>query len=1212
MKKILFLLIVSITVLSANKIVLSDHDFAINTNESIPGRITIEYSIPSYDRKDVEIDGKTYSHLSLSKESFSYDKGKPELPLIARSIIIPDKAKMELEIISVEYTELKLDIAPSKGMLFRDQDPNSIPYTFDDIYQKDAFYPRKIASLSEPYILRDFRGITVLLNPIQYNPKSGIVRLYSQIELSVAEIGIDDINIKSRSRYGYSHQFRPIYKNHFINFDNLRYDPVLEYGRMIVIAYDDFIETTSPYVNWKRQKGIPTEIYPVSEIGNSPADIKDFILNAYNSPEGLTFVQLVGDAAQVPTFDWNGGGADPLYALLEGDDDYPDIFVGRFSAETTSQLETQIERSIYYERDISEGDWLHKSTGIASNDAGGTDIQHLNMIRDKLLDYNFSHVDQIYDPGAQATHVTQAVNEGRSLVNYTGHGSSSSWVTSNFGISHVNSLENDYLLPFIISVACVNGNFTNMTCFAEAWLRATNNQTGAPTGAISMYASSVNQSWYPPMDAQDEAMDLLIAEDNTTVGGLYYNGSCRMIDMWGPQGASEFKNWIIFGDSSLQVRSSIPEPITASYLPILFIGMEEYTVATNSNALVSLIDDDYNIIGSGYADASGVATLNLIDPPTEPTELTLTISGYNMITYISTVEVTTSDDPYIVLQSHSICDESGNNNGLIDYGEYIELSVELKNVGNQISSDLSVELSSTSENITILDSSVNIDPISSGEISFLQNVFSFEVAHDIPDNYVIEFVLNISGDQNWTTTFSLTAHAPVLEYVSYMMDDSVYGNSDDIFDPGESVDIYITITNIGSSEIANVTGLLTSSSPHIFVDQFSPVGFGELQPGNTATQPFKVTASYTTPQFYEAYFDIQLLTDFPIQSEDSFTTIIGDYYIDETFEQWLPTGWSVASSATSENWHQNNSSHAGGESPEARFRWSPSTDAVQRLITPPINTESVSSIELEFKYSIDDYSGDYELRLETSNDGENWHTIMDFPSQNIPATIVNMTVDNEDVGSDNFQLAWTFEGNSGNINFWYIDDVLVSKNYDFDMAYFEGVVTLNDNLEALEDVVVSAGNQSVFCDEGGYYLLPVIAGLWDVTASHADYTPMTVEDINIAAGEYIEIDFALDPVDADDEQVAPITKLVGNYPNPFNPETNIIFNLAHSDQVTIEIYNIKGQKMITLLDEFMEAGTHSVLWSGVDRNGRSVASGVYLTKFKTRQYTSTRKMLLLK
>jgi hypothetical protein len=1204
---------ISVTILSANSIVLSDQDFAITVNEDIGSRITIEYSIPSYDRKDVDIDGNTYSHLSLSNESFTYDKGKPELPLTARSIIIPDMAKMELKIISAEYREIELDIAPSKGMLFRDQDPDAIPYTFDEIYQTDAFYPANFASLSDPYIMRDLRGITVRVNPIQYNPKTGIVRLYSQIELSIEEIGIDDRNIKTRTDDRFTREFGTIYKNHFINFDNMRYEPVDDHGRMIVIAYDAFMDATIPYVNWKRQKGIPTDIYPVSEIGNEPADIKNFILNAYNSPAGLTFVQLVGDAAQVPTFDWNGGGADPLYALLEGEDDYPDIFVGRFSAETTADLETQIERSIYYERDISEGDWLHKATGIASNDAGGTDIQHLNMIRDKLLDYNYSFVDQIYDPGAQATDVMLAVNEGRSLINYTGHGSSSAWVTSNFNINHVNSLENDYLLPFIISVACVNGNFTNMTCFAEAWLRATNNQTGAPTGAISMYASSVNQAWYPPMDAQDEAMDLLIAEENTTIGGLFFNGSCRMIDMWGLQGASEFNNWIIFGDSSLQVRSSIPEPITASYLPILFIGMDEYTVSTNtSDALVSLIDDENNLIASGYTDTSGEVTLLLNDPPTEPTELTLTISGYNMITYISSVEVTTSEDPYIVLHSHSICDESGNNNGLIDYGEYIELSVELKNVGNQISSDLSVELSTTSENITILDAAVNVDPISAGETSYLQNVFSFEVAHAIPDNYEIDFSLNISGDQNWTSTFSLIAYAPVLEYVSYMMDDSDYGNGDGIFDPGESVDILITVANVGSSEIANVTGLLTSSSPHIFVDQISPVGFGELQPGDTAMQPFKVTAAYTTPQFYEAYFDIQLLTDYPIQSEDSFATTIGDYYINETFEQWLPTGWHVASAGANENWHQNESSHAGGESPEARFRWSPITQATQRLIIPALDTEGVSSVELEFKYSIDDYNGDYELRLESSSDGDNWDTIMDFPSQNIPATMVNITLDNEDIGSGNFQLAWTFEGNSGNINFWYIDDVLISKNYDFDMAYFEGTVTLNDNVGSLDDVVVSAGNQSVFCEEDGYYQLPVIAGLWDVTASHVDYNPVTVENIDIPAGEYVEIDFALDPVDADDEPIASVTKFIGNYPNPFNPETNIVFNLAHADNVSIEIYNIKGQKMMTLLDEFMEAGTHSVVWNGRDRNGRAVASGVYLTRLNTRQYTSTRKMLLLK
>ena len=94
------------------------------------------------------------------------------------------------------------------------------------------------------------------------------------------------------------------------------------------------------------------------------------------------------------------------------------------------------------------------------------------------------------------------MNAGRGMINYCGHGSDTSWGSTGFNNSNVNALVNDNMLPVICSVACVNGNFPNQTCFAEAWLRATNN--GEPTGAVATYMSTVNQSWDPPMEGEDE------------------------------------------------------------------------------------------------------------------------------------------------------------------------------------------------------------------------------------------------------------------------------------------------------------------------------------------------------------------------------------------------------------------------------------------------------------------------------------------------------------------------------------------------------------------------------------------------------------------------------------------------------------------------------------------------------------------------------------
>ena len=85
-----------------------------------------------------------------------------------------------------------------------------------------------------------------------------------------------------------------------------------------------------------------------------------------------------------------------------------------------------------------------------------------------------------------------------------------------------------------------------------------------------------------------------------------------------------------------------------------------------------------------------------------------------------------------------------------------------------------------------------------------------------------------------------------------------------------------------------------------------------------------------------------------------------------------------------------------------------------------------------------------------------------------------------------------------------------------------------------------------------------------------------------------------------------------NFPNPFNPETNIVFNLLEEGQVQLDIYNIKGQKVKQLIKEQLIAGSHTVDWNGKNNSNKSVASGIYFYKISTGKDTDLKKMLLLK
>lgn len=97
-----------------------------------------------------------------------------------------------------------------------------------------------------------------------------------------------------------------------------------------------------------------------------------------------------------------------------------------------------------------------------------------------------------------------------------------------------------------------------------------------------------------------------------------------------------------------------------------------------------------------------------------------------------------------------------------------------------------------------------------------------------------------------------------------------------------------------------------------------------------------------------------------------------------------------------------------------------------------------------------------------------------------------------------------------------------------------------------------------------------------------------------------------------DDIVTNQTVLHQNIPNPFNPETNIKFNLVDSGHASLEIYNIKGQLVKTLVNNILPAGEYSFIWNGKDGNGNQVASGIYLYNLRTNNISVKKKAILLK
>lgn len=623
------------------------NDVTVTVEQSTQDRIVVRFDVGEFDKSPIDVNGETYFSIGCGKEGILLNAGEPAVPHVCRSVIIPDDADMQINVLSSRYVDFPgTPVVPSKGNLLRTVDPADVPYTFGSTYTLKQQYPTELASARAPYILRDYRGTVIEVFPFQYLPQTQTLRVYSSVTVELVNVGRSDVNVlhRDRSSQPLVPEFDQIYQRRFVNYaqETKRYIPVQESGDMLIISYDAFSSAMQPFVDWKRQKGIATTMVNISTIGNTANQIKAFVQSFYDTTN-LAWVLLVGDAAQVATPTASGGSSDPSYAKVAGSDDYPDIFVGRFSSESTADAQTQVQRTITYERDSPGSDWFHKAIGVASDqgpghNGGEYDYQHMNVIRTDLLGYTYTLVDQIYDPGATATMVSNALNNGRSFANYCGHGSIDAWSTSGFSSSNVNALTNTDMLPFIVSVACVNGQFAGYTCFAEAWLRARNG--GNPTGAIGAYMSSINQSWNPPMDAQDEVTDLLIANSMTTFGGLCYNGSCKMIDINGAGGIEMYNTWHIFGDPSVQVRTANPIPMIVNHTGTVFFNATGYAVEVvgTPKALCALY---YNgtLYGSTYTLANGTAIIPINQTLPFGATLTLTITAYNKQTFVGSVLV---------------------------------------------------------------------------------------------------------------------------------------------------------------------------------------------------------------------------------------------------------------------------------------------------------------------------------------------------------------------------------------------------------------------------------------------------------------------------------------------------------------------------------------------------------------------------------------------
>ena len=1245
----------------------------------------LDFDLPGYYSDAIDIGGVDHVLITAPEMTPLLNTGAPDLPKYYRSVIIPDDAHMRLrvEVLAAEDILVK-DLVPSKGNLLRDVDPAQVPFQKGTEYQKDRFYPENIAQLSDPYVIRDVRGQVVQIHPFRYNPVSGVLRVYTRLRLTLEQDGQAVAGLKHKETTGIDRGWLPVYENHFINFDqnSVLYDMPAEIGRLLIITPDAYESGIVALADWKRTRGLPVEVLPLSAVGNNAIAIKATVQNYYDSPAGLTFLLLIGDAADVAPAMSAGAASDPSYALLDGGngDQYPDIFVGRLSGSNLAQIQTQVAKILAYETDPDpQGDWYAKAIGLASDqgagigDDGESDIQHMNNIRTDLLGYGYTPVNQIYDPGASASAVTNAVNEGRGLINYVGHGSNTAWSTTGFSNSNVTALNNTGKLPVIFSVACVNGNFQSTTCFAEAWLRA--GSAAEPKGAVAFYGSTINQSWAPPMCAQDEFNDLLVADANMSIGALMYAASAQMIDEYGSGGFEMYATWHIFGDPSMPIRTRQPQPfVNVSAPDVLILGSSECQISVPNAGLGTVtLSRHGTLLASAPLSQQGENDL-VFQPLAEIDTCLLTITGQNRIPWQQELMIIAPDGPYLITTGCSVDDMGeGNGNGRLEFGETVDLDLNIYNVGADTAQAITVQLDVDDPYVTLAQETAMIISLAP-ESTQIAGPFSLSIAETVPDGHQVSVGVQMDGgDESWTSNLTLTLHAPQIQ----LEDLVILDNGNDRLDIGETAQLGLCLSNLGGADLSSATLQLETSDP--FVDLLTTsMNLADILAGGLDTCQFQLATQYATPPGHQVNFSWTLDGSNNYHISGVFTLPVG--LIIEDFESgnfesfdWLFSGyqnWNIDVSTAFEGGHAARSGSIGNnqnsemsltisidEASEVSFYYKVSSEVGSDGLQFMVDGQLLDAWEGEIPWSAASYpltAGDHELAWKylknfSGSSGQDcaWIDFITLPNMAMPGTIIgDVTADTQINVQDVVRLvniilgqgnaAAEYELYCGDVNGDAVVDIgdlvlLVNLIMGDQLGRVAGVSGVTASV--LGDELVLSGDTPIQALRMHYSgtLQPRLPEGYQVVSASAGASTQTIaycidgskalprfslgrigSDLNLYELQAADRSGTVMDIETEGIGRPQRFRLYANYPNPFNPTTTISFDLPETDQVRVQIFDLQGRSVVTLLDQTQAAGHYQIPWQGLSAGGEPVSSGMYFCHLRAGSQTRILKMLLLK
>ncbi len=622
---------------------------------------------------DVETKNGIYSQIIIPTFQRSHNVGEPSLPNMNKIIEIPFGAEIETEIVSFKeeifsLTELGINnkLMPTQASLSKSEKPENVPFLMNNqIYDENRFYSLSEVNVKNLGIMRYRNLALVEISPIQYNPVTNQIKVYTEMEIKISFRNSDLIStMQTKNNY-----FSPFFETAFGNIEKLdaKDDPqsLLRFPqKYVVVVPTEFLGTMQSFIDWKTQQGFEVIVYEFSSPANRTT-VQTYLHGLYeNATEenpAPTYILMVGDDDKLPAFDGTTGGhiTDLPFADVTGDK-LPDMYIARFSARTVDELIPYVEKTLYYEKyEIEDPTYLNNITLIAGWDSGFTPTHGLPTVR-YGGEYYYTSANgfntTVYETtgsGQFENDIVDDVNVGVALVNYTAHGSQTSWADPGMGISDVEGFTNLNKYTLAIGNACLTASFEVGECFGEAWLRQPNK------GGIGYIGGTNSTYWDEDVFWSTGFFDHIgdgvtptpdettlgayetgfVTDDLTTQSAMIYVGNFAVATSGSNLTNYYWEIYQLFGDPSLMVYWGEPSEMEVQHLPILLIGSSSFDVNVTgvSKALIGLTKSGV-LVGSAMTDENGNATIQFANPLTETGEYKLTITAQNKIPYVLDIQ----------------------------------------------------------------------------------------------------------------------------------------------------------------------------------------------------------------------------------------------------------------------------------------------------------------------------------------------------------------------------------------------------------------------------------------------------------------------------------------------------------------------------------------------------------------------------------------------